>query len=88
MCIIPLALFGGMLALNVRGMTLNVSSAVGFIALIGVAIQNGVIMISHINNLRERGRDLRDAVVTGVRHRFRPILMTATVACWVCFRHP
>ena len=80
MCIIPLALFGGMLALNVRGMTLNVSSAVGFIALIGVAIQNGVIMISHINNLRERGRDLRDAVVTGVRHRFRPILMTATVA--------
>lgn len=37
-------------------------------------------MISHINNLRERGRDLRDAVVTGVRHRFRPILMTATVA--------
>ena len=78
--IIPLALFGGMLALNVRGMTLNVSSAVGFIALIGVAIQNGVIMISHINNLRERGRDLGDAVVTGVRHRFRPILMTATVA--------
>ena len=77
MCIIPLALFGGMLALNIRGMTLNVSSAVGFIALIGVAIQNGVIMISHINNLRERGRDLRDAVVTGVRHRFRPILMTS-----------
>ena len=49
MCVVPLALFGGMLALNVRGMTLNVSSAVGFIALIGVAIQNGVIMISHIN---------------------------------------
>ena len=80
MCIIPLALCGGMLALNVRGMTLNVSSAVGFIALIGVAIQNGVIMISQINNVRERGRDLRDAVVTGVRHRCRPILMTATVA--------
>lgn len=80
MCIVPLALFGGMLALNVRGMTLNVSSAVGFIALIGVAIQNGVIMISHINNLRSRGRDLRDAVITGTRHRFRPILMTATVA--------
>lgn len=80
MCIVPLALFGGMLALNVRGMTLNVSSAVGFIALIGVAIQNGVIMISHINNLRSRGRNLRDAVITGARHRFRPILMTATVA--------
>lgn len=80
MCVVPLALFGGMLALNVRGMTLNVSSAVGFIALVGVAIQNGVIMISHINNLRSRGRDLRDAVLTGARHRFRPILMTATVA--------
>lgn len=51
--IVPLALFGGMLALNIRGMTLNVSSAVGFMALSGVAIQNGVIMISHINNLRK-----------------------------------
>lgn len=80
MSVVPLALFGGMLALNVRGMTLNVSSAVGFIALIGVAIQNGVIMISHINNLRSRGRALKEAVVTGTRHRFRPILMTATVA--------
>lgn len=80
MCVVPLALFGGMLALNVRGMTLNVSSAVGFIALIGVAIQNGVIMISHINNLRSRGHELKDAVITGTKHRFRPILMTATVA--------
>lgn len=80
MSVVPLALFGGMLALNVRGMTLNVSSAVGFIALIGVAIQNGVIMISHINNLRNRGRALKDAVITGTKHRFRPILMTATVA--------
>ena len=65
MSVVPLALFGGMLALNVRGMTLNVSSAVGFIALVGVAIQNGVIMISHINNLRTRERDLKDAVITG-----------------------
>ena len=80
MSVVPLALFGGMLALNVRGMTLNVSSAVGFIALVGVAIQNGVIMISHINNLRTRERDLKDAVITGTKHRFRPILMTATVA--------
>lgn len=80
MCVVPLALFGGMLALNVRGMTLNVSSAVGFIALIGVAIQNGVIMISHINNLRSRGRDFKESVIMGTKHRFRPILMTATVA--------
>lgn len=78
--VVPLALFGGMLALNVRGMTLNVSSAVGFIALFGVAIQNGVIMISHINNLRLKGKGLYEAVVAGTRHRFRPVLMTATVA--------
>ena len=81
MSVVALALFGGMLALNVRGMTLNVSSAVGFIALFGVAIQNGVIMISHINNLRrQQGKELFDAVVSGARHRFRPVLMTATVA--------
>lgn len=80
MCVVPLALFGGMLALNVRGMTLNVSSAVGFIALIGVAIQNGVIMISHINNLRSRDRGFKQSIITGAKHRFRPILMTATVA--------
>ena len=80
--VIPLALFGGMLALNVRDMTLNVSSAVGFIALIGVAIQNGVIMLSHINNLRKNSddADLKHNIIEGARHRFRPILMTASVA--------
>ncbi len=78
--IVPLALFGGMLALNIRGMTLNVSSAVGFIALFGVAIQNGVILIAHINELRKKGYELLQAVVEGTRHRFRPVLMTATVA--------
>lgn len=79
---LPLALFGGMLALNVRGMTLNVSSAVGFIALFGVAIQNGVIMLSHINNLRKRRDEggLKHTIVEGATHRFRPILMTASVA--------
>lgn len=80
MIIVPLALFGGMLALNVRGMTLNVSSSVGFIALFGVAIQNGVIMISHINDLRKKGYVLLQAVIQGAVHRFRPVLMTATVA--------
>ena len=80
MIVVPLALFGGMLALNVRGMTLNVSSAVGFIALIGVALQNGIIMISHINHLRERGKGLRTAVVEGASHRMRPVLLTASVA--------
>jgi len=78
--VVPLALFGGMLALNIRGMTLNVSSAVGFIALFGVAIQNGVIMLSNINQLRIGGMELKSAVLEGTRLRFRPILMTATVA--------
>jgi cobalt-zinc-cadmium resistance protein CzcA len=78
--VVPLALFGGMLALNIRGMTLNVSSAVGFIALFGVAIQNGVIMVSNINDRRRQGMDLIMAVLTGSANRFRPVLMTATVA--------
>ena len=78
--LLPLSLFGGLLALNLRGMTFNVSSAVGFIALFGLTIQNGVIMISHINHLRERGIDLRTAVIGGASHRLRPVLMTATVA--------
>lgn len=77
---LPLALLGGLLALNVRGMTFNVSSAVGFIALFGLTIQNGVIMISHINDLRKSGKQLREAVVKGASHRLRPVLMTATVA--------
>jgi len=80
LAMVPLALFGGMLALNVRGMTLNVSSAVGFIALFGLAIQNGVLMMTHINQLRKKGAALKAAVMEGAKHRFRPILMTATVA--------
>lgn len=80
MSIVPLAFFGGMLALNVTGMTLNVSSAVGFIALFGVSIQNGVIMVSHINTLRMGGTGLKEAVTSGAKHRFRPILMVAMVA--------
>ena len=77
---LPLAVFGGMLALVVRGMTFNVSSAVGFIALFGVFIQNGVILISHINVLRNRGTELKEAVISGASHRLRPVMMTATVA--------
>jgi Cu/Ag efflux pump CusA len=80
MGIVPLAFFGGMLALNVTGMTLNVSSAVGFIALFGVSIQNGVIMIAHFNALRKKGMALKESVIEGSKHRFRPILMITTVA--------
>ncbi|MCK9411203.1 MAG: CusA/CzcA family heavy metal efflux RND transporter [Prolixibacteraceae bacterium] len=77
---LPLAIFGGMLALNVFGMSFNVSSAVGFIALFGVFIQNGVLMISHINYLRKNGEMLKTAVIDGALQRFRPILMTSSVA--------
>ena len=77
---LPLAVFGGMLALVVRGMTFNVSSAVGFIALFGLSIQNGVIMLSHINVLRKKGKELKQAVIEGASHRLRPMMMTATVA--------
>ena len=73
---LPLAILGGMLALVLRGMTFNVSSAVGFIALFGLSIQNGVLMISHINVLRKEGLDLEHAVKQGSKNRLRPVLMT------------
>ncbi|EQA43352.1 heavy metal efflux pump, CzcA family [Leptospira broomii serovar Hurstbridge str. 5399] len=78
--IVPAALLGGLIALIVRGMTLNVSSSVGFIALFGVAIQNGVIMVSHLNELIANKVPLKLAVISGATNRLRPILMTATVA--------
>ncbi|MCL2132416.1 MAG: efflux RND transporter permease subunit, partial [Lentimicrobiaceae bacterium] len=77
---LPLVIFGGMAALVFRGMTFNVSSAVGFIALFGLSIQNGVIMLSHINVLRKRGKELKQAVIEGASHRLRPMMMTASVA--------
>lgn len=77
---VPLALLGGMVALHLRGMTLNVSSAVGFIALFGVSVQNGVIMVSALNRARDTGLALPLAVVRGASARLRPVLMTATVA--------
>jgi len=77
---VPLALLGGMLALLLRGMTLNVSSAVGFIALFGVSVQNGVIMVASLNRLSEHTDDLTEAILRGATERLRPVLMTATVA--------
>ena len=77
---VPLAALGGLLALGLRGMTLNVSSAVGFIALFGVAVQNGIIMVSNLNRLAREGGNLREAVVNGATERFRPVIMTASVA--------
>ena len=78
--VVPLATLGGLVALHVTGETLNVASAVGFIALFGVAVQNGIIMVANINRVREQGMELREAVLSGAVERFRPVLMTATVA--------
>ena len=80
MSLLPLSLFGGMLALNITGMTFNVSSAVGFIALFGVFIQNGVVIITRINQLRRKGTELKKSVIDGTIQCFRPVLITATVA--------
>jgi cobalt-zinc-cadmium resistance protein CzcA len=78
---VPLGALGGLIALHLRGMTLNVSSAVGFIALFGVAVMDGILMVSHLNRVRLDGaHTLKEAVISGARDRFRPVLMTATVA--------
>jgi len=78
--VVPLATLGGMIALHVTGVTLNVASGVGFIALFGVAVMNGVIMVANLNRVRDSGIPLVDAVLIGAGERLRPVLMTATVA--------
>lgn len=78
--VVPLAAVGGLIALHVRSETLNIATAVGFIALFGVAVQNGIIMVSNINRVRKEGLSLFEAVLVGATERFRPVLMTATVA--------
>ena len=78
--VVPLATLGGLIALHVTGTTLNVASGVGFIALSGVAIMNGVIMVANLNRVREQDMSLFDAVLAGAGERLRPVLMTASVA--------
>ena len=77
---VPLAAAGGIFALWILGMPFSISAAVGFIALSGVAVLDGLVMISCFNQLREEGKQLRDAVREGSLLRLRPILMTALVA--------
>ncbi|MCL5103900.1 MAG: efflux RND transporter permease subunit [Armatimonadetes bacterium] len=77
---LPFALIGGIWGLYIRGMHMSVAASVGFIALFGVAVLNGVVMVSCFNQLRQEGYSLRDAVLTGVRLRLRPVLITALVA--------
>lgn len=77
---VPLALTGGILALWLRGIPFSISAAVGFIALSGVAVLNGLVMVTFINQLRAEGVDLDDAIRRGSMTRLRPVLMTALVA--------
>jgi heavy metal efflux system protein len=78
--IVPLATLGGLVSLHLTGETLNVASGVGFIALFGVAVQNGIIMVSNLNRMRQAGLELHDAIMKGATERLRPVLMTASVA--------
>jgi cobalt-zinc-cadmium resistance protein CzcA len=77
---VPLALTGGVLALWLRGIPLSISAAVGFIALSGIAVLNGLVMVSFIRQLRADGAALHEAIVEGALTRLRPVLMTALVA--------
>ncbi|HBG07447.1 MAG: hypothetical protein A2075_07465 [Geobacteraceae bacterium GWC2_58_44] len=77
---VPFALIGGIVALFLRGLPLSVSGAIGFIALFGVAVLNGIVMVSYFNKLREEGQSLDEAIVNGATIRLRPVLMTALVA--------
>ncbi len=75
---IPLALIGGVFGLFIMREYLSVPAAVGFIALFGIAVQNGVVLVSYINQLRQQGIQTKEAVITGALQRLRPVLMTAT----------
>jgi heavy metal efflux system protein len=78
--VLPFASIGGVFGLLISGEYLSVPAAVGFINLWGIAVLNGVVLVSFIKQLREDGRDLREALIEGCSHRFRPVMMTACVA--------
>ena len=77
---VPFATIGGLLALFVTGQYLSVPSAIGFIAVFGVAMLNGIVLVSFLNELRDKGLSPREAVTQGTELRLRPVLMTASVA--------
>ena len=77
---LPFALSGGIFLLFIRGFYLSVSASIGFVALFGVAVLNGIVLVAHLNELRQAGKSLRDAVIQGAADRLRPVLMTALVA--------
>ncbi len=76
---LPFALIGGVLSLFLAGLYLSVPASVGFIALFGIAVLNGVVLVSYINQIREDGLSVKEAVLKGCEHRLRPVLMTASI---------
>jgi cobalt-zinc-cadmium resistance protein CzcA len=79
---IPFALIGGVVALAVTGEYLSVPASVGFIALMGIAVLNGLVLVGHFNHLRAKGLDAHRVVVEGARRRLRPVLMTASITAF------
>jgi cobalt-zinc-cadmium resistance protein CzcA len=77
---VPFATMGGLIALFITGQYISVPSAIGFIAVFGVAMLNGIVLVSFINELRDKGRSIEEAVREAARLRLRPVLMTASVA--------
>jgi heavy metal efflux system protein len=76
---LPFALIGGVLSLYISGLYLSVPASVGFIALFGIAVLNGIVLVSYITQLRDEGMPVREAIVQGCSNRLRPVLMTATI---------
>jgi len=79
---IPFAMLGGVFALLVTGEYLSVPASVGFVALLGIAVLNGVVMVTYFNQLRSEGVAPRDVVIQGAERRLRPVLMTASIAAF------
>lgn len=79
---IPFALVGGIVGLWISGEYLSVPASVGFIALLGIAVLNGVVLVSYFNQLHAQGLDLRESVIQGARRRLRPVLMTASITAF------
>lgn len=77
---VPLSIIGGILALYLRDLPFSISAGIGFITLFGVSVLNGIVLISHFNELKTSGKSLWDAIVEGATNRLRPVLITATVA--------
>ncbi len=76
---LPFALIGGVLSLFISGLYLSVPASIGFIALFGIAVLNGIVLVSYITQMRDEGKQIREAILVGCENRLRPVLMTATI---------